>query len=196
MTKSEIERMTHYYYGVSHIKQISISELEKISNENNIKSIYEIYEDGYIGNWYYVIKKVGSSVVVNYGCNNETIKKKIEPYMKKHNGKRINAEELKLYRKNIYPAIHKVDRDYFFAHCSINEKRNNSEYDYLYTETSKGYIGIGQYNNIFYSANCDNEALLIKKILSINELSKNISDNMLFKHVIDDRHEKNFEMII
>ena len=196
MIKSVIERMTHYYYGKSHIKQVSFDEFKKISDDNNIMNLYEVYEDGYVGCWYYAIKKVGSSVAIDYGLNNGTLKKLMEPYMEKHNSKRVNVEELKLYRRGIYPIVHKVDNDYFYNYCDIENKTNESEFNYLYTELSDGFIGIGQYNNIFYICKSDSEEEIIRELLNINVLSKNVSDELLMKYVIDDRKEKDFEMII
>lgn len=196
MIKSVVERMTHYYYGKSHIKQISFDEFKSISDDDNILNLYEVYDDGYIGCWYYIIKRLGSSVAIDYGLNNSTLKKLMEPYMEKHNSRRVNVEELKLYRRGIYPIIHKVDSDYFYSNCDIANKKNNSEFDYLYAEVEDGFIGIGQYNNIFSSYKVDTENEIIKQILNINVLSKNVSEDMLMKYVIDDRKEKDFEMII
>ena len=129
-------------------------------------------------------------------ANNSTLKKLMEPYMEKHNSRRVNVEELKLYRRGIYPIIHKVDSDYFYSNCDISNKKNNSEFDYLYAEVEDGFIGIGQYNNIFSSYKVDTENEIIKQLLNINVLSKNVSEDMLMKYVIDDRKEKVFEMII
>lgn len=196
MIKSEIERITHYYYGKSRNKQISFECFKEISEKDNIKNLFEIYEDGYIGCWYYVIRKKGSSVALDYGINNSTLKKLMEPYMNIHNGKRLNVEELKLYRRGIYPAIHKVDNDYFNKHCDITNKKNNSQFNYLYTETNDGFVGLGEYNNIFYSYETKNEEELVKNLLNINVLSKNISEESVMNYVIDDRSEKNFEILI
>lgn len=99
-------------------------------------------------------------------------------------------------RRGIYPIIHKVDSDYFYSNCDIANKKNNSEFDYLYAEVEDGFIGIGQYNNIFSSYKVDTENEIIRQLLNINVLSKNVSEDMLMKYVIDDRKEKDFEMII
>ena len=90
MIKSEIERITHYYYGKSRNKQISFESFKEISEEDNIKNVFEIYEDGYVGCWYYVIRKQGSSVALDYGINNSTLKKLMEPCMNIH--KRLQEE--------------------------------------------------------------------------------------------------------
>lgn len=194
MLKADIERMTHYYYRYSKVSAKSIKELEEADKNENISKIFEVYENGFVGKWYYIIRKKGSSFVLDYGLNNVTLNTLMKPYMEKYNSEKVNSEELKMYRKGIFPAIHKVDEDYFFKYCDLDKKVNNSEFRYLYAETSNGFVVFGDYNNKVLTAKVDTEEKAISDLVNlyaVNPVSKDDS----YKYVIDDRKEKDFEMI-
>lgn len=194
MLKADIERMTHYYYRYSKVSAKSIKDLEEADKDENISKIFEVYENGFVGKWYYIIRKKGSSFVLDYGLNNVTLNTLMKPYMEKYNSEKVNSEELKMYRKGIFPAIHKVDEDYFFKYCDLDKKVNNSEFRYLYAETSNGFVVFGDYNNKVLTEKVDTEEKAISDLVNlyaVNPVSKDDS----YKYVIDDRKEKDFEMI-
>ena len=195
MIKADVERMTHYYYGTAKVKTKSFEDFQNIEKQNNIRDIYEIFEDGFVGKWYYVIKKVGSSFAMDYGLNNVSLGIEMEQYMKKYSGKKINAEELKLYQKGIYPVVHKVDENYFYNNYNRKEKINESGYNFLYAETSEGYIANGYYNNMFLYEKFETEEDAIISLLNFYNSNKNIPKETAYRYVLDERREKDFEMI-
>lgn len=196
MLKADIERMTHFYYRKSRVLPSTFEDFKKIEEEGNVQKIFEIYEEGYIGKWYYILLKKGKSIGLDYGLNNPKLANLMQMYMDKYNGKKLNVEEIKMFRKGFFPAIHKVDADYFYRYCDPVKKTNTSDYRYLYTETSDGFIGIGDYNNKYYVAKFYGEEDTIKSLLDLHIMSQNVEKEDLYKYVIDSREEKDFEMIL
>lgn len=187
LNKHELECMTNYYYGNSDLEEIGFSELKNISEKENIKRIYAIYEENEYDAWYLICVKKGKSKIIPKKRGNIEGYKIVQPLKKESECYHIRPDLLKKFARGIYPLFYKNDEIDYKRKIDCEEYLKTSKYPFCYAKYGRSFLTFSNYKNILVMNKVNSEEEAIMSLLCACECEERIANPDLFMFVINNQ---------
>lgn len=199
LNKQELECMSNYYYGNSDLEEIGYIELKDIYDNQNIKRIYEIYEEDEHDSWFLICTKKGKSKIVPKKRGDIEGYKIVNLLKKEFECFHIRPDVLKKFARGIYPLFYKNDEIDYKRKIDCEEYLKTSKYPFCYAKFGKHFLTFSNYKNIIVMNKVNSEEEAIMSLLCASECEDKIVNNDLFMFIIDNQnydHELSEAMIL
>lgn len=109
-------------YGKNKITHIWQKEVQLLFDNDKVDKVYEIYEDGYIGAWYYIVSKRNMRYIVKHILNDGNTKLMMASFLYEKRPIKININLLSIiYNYDKLTVYNKLDGSKFKV-LAINNK--------------------------------------------------------------------------